>query len=203
VSRSNPGGNDRLTAAAGLVVLVLGLAEVATVVLGLHQHLSLHVFIGLILIPPVLLKLGSTGWRFVRYYSGSPSYRSQGAPETAMRLLAPLLVAATIVVFASGVAMGFLHGHALVVARRLHGPSSVVWMIAAGLHALVYLRRALARGRDDVAAESRRSVRGAGARSYALALAIVVGVVAGAATVPVRHHWLDLPRGHDHREGRR
>jgi hypothetical protein len=120
-----------------------------------------------------------------------------------MRLLAPLLVAATVVVFASGVAMGVLHGQALVVARRLHGPSSVVWMITVGLHALVYLRRALADGREDVTPAERRAVRGAGARSYALAFAIVIGVVAGAATVPVQHHWLDLPRRHDRHEGRR
>jgi hypothetical protein len=29
-----------------------------------------HVLLGMLLIPPVLLKLGSTGWRFMRYYGG-------------------------------------------------------------------------------------------------------------------------------------
>ena len=60
----NPDGNERLTAGVGLVLLVLAIVEVATVVFGLHSHLSLHVFVGLVLIPPVLLKLASTGWRF-------------------------------------------------------------------------------------------------------------------------------------------
>jgi hypothetical protein len=40
-------------------------------------------------------------------------------------------------------------------------------------------------------------VRGAKARAYILAAAIVAGVVAGAATLPVQHHWLHLPDKHD------
>ena len=51
-----------------------------------------HMFIGLVLIPPVLLKLGSTGYRFVRYYAGAPAYREKGPPRPLLRLLAPVLV---------------------------------------------------------------------------------------------------------------
>jgi len=87
----NPDGNERLTAAVGLVLLVLTIAELGTNVLGLGQFLSVHVFVGLVLIPPVLLKLASTGWRFARYYTGSKPYTAKGAPELPMRLLAPLL----------------------------------------------------------------------------------------------------------------
>jgi hypothetical protein len=197
--RLNPDGNERLTAAVGLVLIVLTIAELATNVLGLHQLLSVHVFIGLVLIPPVLLKLASTGWRFIRYYTGSEPYRSKGAPQLVMRLLAPLLVAATVVLFASGVAMGVLHGHPLDIARRLHGPASVVWMILVGVHVLVYLKRALITSKEDITASSRASVPGARARSYLLAVAIVAGVVVGVATLPVDHHWLHLPNKHDHR----
>ena len=101
-----------------------------------------------------------------------------------MRLLAPLLVATTVVLFASGVAMGILHGHALTVARRLHGPASVVWIVLVGVHVLVYLKRALISSSEDLAPSSRASVRGASARAYLLASAIVFGVVIGVATVP-------------------
>ena len=198
--RLNPDGNERLTAAVGLVLIVLTIAELATNVLGL-QLLSVHVFIGLVLIPPVLLKLASTGWRFTRYYTGNEEYRSKGAPELPMRLLAPLLVAATVVLFASGVAMGLLHGHALDIARRLHGPSSVVWMILVGVHVLVYLKRALISSKEDITPASRASVPGARARTYVLAFAIVAGVVVGGATLPVQHQWLHLPNKHDHRGG--
>ena len=197
----NPDGNERLTATVGLVLLVLTVIELGTVVFGLHRYLSLHVFVGLVLIPPVLLKLASTGWRFTRYYTGSKPYRAKGAPRATMRLLAPLLVAATVVLFGSGVAMGLLHGHALVVARRLHGPSSVIWMLLVGVHVLVYLKRALVAGKEDVTASSRASVRGARGRTYLLAGAIVAGVVAGAAALPAEHLWLHLPHEHDHRDG--
>jgi hypothetical protein len=52
--RPNPDGNERLTATVGLVLIVLSLIEIGTVLFGLGQFLSLHVFIGLFLIPPVL-----------------------------------------------------------------------------------------------------------------------------------------------------
>src|ERR1700756_1350886 len=106
----NPGGNERLTAAVGLLVIAPVLVEVATVLLGVHTFMSLHVFVGLALIPVVVLKLATTGWRFVRYYLRSGPYVAHGPPQLAMRLLAPLFVVATAVLFGSGVAMGFLHG---------------------------------------------------------------------------------------------
>ena len=37
-----------------------------------------HVFVGMLLIPPVLLKLGSTGYRFARFCAGQPPVPEQG-----------------------------------------------------------------------------------------------------------------------------
>lgn len=197
----NPEGNERLTATVGLVLIVLTLVELATLVLGLHRLLSLHVVVGLALIPPVVLKLGSTGWRFARYYTRSEAYRLKGAPQLAMRLLAPLLVAATVAVFGSGVAMGILHGQSLRVARQLHGPASVIWMLTLGLHVLVYLGRAIRTTREEVTPGSRASVRGARWRTYVLIGAIVAAIGGGVGTLPVLHRWLHLPPKHDHRDG--
>ena len=53
------------------VLLVLLAAEGVTI-LRVHQLLSPHVFIGVVLIPPVLLKVASTTRRFARYYAGAP-----------------------------------------------------------------------------------------------------------------------------------
>ena len=195
--RPNPDGNERLTAAVGVLLLVPIVVELATILLGVHTFMSLHVFVGLALIPPILLKLGSTGWRFARYYTRSRPYVAYGPPQLAMRLLAPLLVAATVVLFSSGVAMGILHGHALQTARRLHGPASVIWLVLIGVHLLVYLKRALTVSSGDVRSVTRPEVRGATWRSYALAAALILGLVAGAATVPSQHRWVDLPRHHD------
>ena len=65
-------GNARLTAATAVVLLVL-LAALGVTILSIGQLVWWHVLLGMLLIPPVLLKLGSTGWRFVRYYTGSGS----------------------------------------------------------------------------------------------------------------------------------
>jgi hypothetical protein len=188
-----------LTAVVGVLLLGPVVVELGTIVLGVHSFMSLHVFVGLALIPPVLLKLASTGWRFARYYSRQGAYLEHGAPQIAMRLLAPLFVAATVVLFSSGVAMGLLHGHALAVARRLHGPASVVWLVLFGIHALVYLRQALTSSSQEVIAAA-RSVPGRRGRGFVIATAVVSGLLIGAVTVPAQHHWVRLPRDHhDHR----
>jgi hypothetical protein len=202
-SRFNPRGNERLTAAVGLLVLLPILVEIATVLLGVHTFMSWHVFVGLALIPAVVLKLASTGWRFARYYTRSPVYVALGPPQLMMRLLAPLFVAATVVLFGSGVAMGLLHGRELQIARNLHGPAAVIWLALLGLHVLVYLGRAWTRTADDALPAKRRPLSGARDRAFAVAAAVILGLALGVATVPAQHRWVDLRHGHhDHRAAR-
>ena len=197
----NPDGNKRLTAAVGVLLLAPILLEIATVLLGVHTFMSWHVFVGIALIPLVVLKLATTGWRFVHYYTRSRAYVAQGPPQIAMRLLAPLFVVATVVLFGSGVAMGLLHGHALQLARRLHGPASVIWLVLLGLHVLVYLGRALKDTADDVRPADPASIRGKTARRYGLATAVVCGLLLGSALVPAQHRWVDIRHDHQDREG--
>src|SRR5436190_22844652 len=64
-----PAGNARLTAWTGLLLLALLVAELVTL-LDVHNWVSWHVAIGMLLIPPALLKTATTGWRIVRYYTG-------------------------------------------------------------------------------------------------------------------------------------
>jgi hypothetical protein len=76
VSRQGPHSpgvlaNERLTAAAGAVLLVLFAAEVPTVPT-LRTLLSVHFFVRVLLARPLAVKMGSTGWRFLRYYTGAP-----------------------------------------------------------------------------------------------------------------------------------
>jgi hypothetical protein len=195
----NPDGNARLTAAVGVLLLLPVLVEIATILLGVHTFMSWHVFVGLALIPVVVLKLATTGWRFARYYTRSRPYLAAGPPRAAMRLLAPLLVVATLVLFGSGVAMGLLHGHSLQIARRLHGPASVIWLLLLGVHVLVYLGRAVRSTAEDVVPAERKPVPGQSARLYGLATAVVCGLVLGAAFVPAQHRWVDIR--HDSHDG--
>src|SRR5437773_1065539 len=92
--RDPTAGNERLTATVGAILLVL-LAVEGLTILSIRQLLSPHIVIGLLVIPPVLLKLGSTGYRFVRYYAGDRDYVVKGPPHLVMRLLAPFLVVST------------------------------------------------------------------------------------------------------------
>ena len=64
----------------------------------------MHVFVGMLLIPPVLLKLGATGYRFMRYYQRRRGYTEKGPPTPFMRfLVAPALVLSTVGVLGTGV----------------------------------------------------------------------------------------------------
>ncbi|MCI0139961.1 hypothetical protein KNN17_00035 [Arthrobacter bambusae] len=87
-------GNERLTALTGAVVLVLSVAEIATVPT-LGSLMVAHFFVGVLLAGPVVAKTASTGWRFIRYYSRDPAYRRKGPPRPLLRVIAPLLVAST------------------------------------------------------------------------------------------------------------
>jgi hypothetical protein len=69
--------NARLTGTVAALLLVLLAAEGVTV-LRVRALLTAHVFIGMLLVPPVLLRMGSTGYRFVRYYAGSPPTGGKG-----------------------------------------------------------------------------------------------------------------------------
>jgi hypothetical protein len=61
-------GNARLTGTVGVVLIAL-LAVEGVTILFIRPLISMHVFVGLLLVPPVALKLASTGWRFARYYT--------------------------------------------------------------------------------------------------------------------------------------
>ena len=102
-----PEANARLTGTLAAVLLVLLAAEGFTV-LSVRRLLAPHVFIGMVLIPPVLLKIGSTMYRFVRYYLGSDAYRRKGPPPVVLRFLGPFVVTLTVAVLGTGVALMFV-----------------------------------------------------------------------------------------------
>src|SRR5271154_3198844 len=100
--RDGVAGNARLTGGAAAMLLILLAIEGATIPF-IGRLCGPHIFIGMLLIPPVMLKLGSTAYRFVRYYSGSPPFRRKGPPPLPMRLLAPGVVLTTAALFTTGV----------------------------------------------------------------------------------------------------
>jgi len=190
-------GNERLTAASGAALFLLLAAEGVTI-LSIRQLLSPHVFIGMLLVPPVLLKLGSTGWRFFRYYTGSSEYRAKGPPLLPLRLLAPVVVASTLAVFASGMALLALgpgRGHGIVLG--LHKATFVVWLVATGIHVLAYVRRVPGLTAADWRA-GRGGIDGSLARRAVLGATVVAGAILAVATLRYAAPWTHWAGAGDH-----
>jgi hypothetical protein len=180
-------GNELLTATTAAALTLLLLVEGITI-LRLDGLRTLHMFLGLVLIPPILLKLGSTAYRRVNYYAGSSPYRRKGPPALPMRLLAPVLALATMGVFASGVWLLVL-GHRSDVVLLLHKVSFIVWGATFAIHFLVYLQRMLRSVAGGWRASGRRSVPGAGARAMLLAGALGGGLALALALLGTITSW--------------
>jgi hypothetical protein len=190
--RGGTEGNARLTATTGVVLLAL-LAVEGVTVLDLRPLLSLHVFIGLLLIPSVALKLLATGYRLVRYYARAGEYVQNGPPMLLMRMLvAPGLVAATLGVFATGVAL-LAVGPGGGVVLGVHQASFIVWLGAFGIHVLVYAFRVPGLVTADWGRS--RATPGAALRIGIVALALVVGLTLAVAALPAAGPWLHW-KGH-------
>ena len=135
-AEESPGveGNRRLTAALGVVLLVLLAVEGGTIPF-LGPLEPVHVVVGLVLIPVVLLKLSTTSYRFIRYYLSTPAYRRAGPPHPILRIDGPFVVVLTIAVLASGVALAIV-GRAHQDVYAIHKLSFIAWFVAMTVHVL-------------------------------------------------------------------
>jgi hypothetical protein len=172
-------GNARLTAVAGLVLAAMLLVEGVTV-LDVRGMITLHMFLGLMLIPPVLLKSASTVYRFGSYYAGRQGYVERGAPHIVLRLIGPLVVLSSLVLLGTGLWL-LLVGHDDTV-LTLHQGSFIAWVALMTIHFLGHLREAAVaswqefRPRRSDPVGRRRSLR---LVAVAVSLALGVGLAAG------------------------
>lgn len=180
-------GNEILTSATAVVLIVLLMAEGVTVI-----HMSglgtVHMFIGMVLIPPVLLKLASTGYRFVRYYTRSRAYRAKGPPLLPMRVLAPMLVVTTITVLATGVLL-LAAGHKNGTLLEIHKVSFIVWLAMFGVHLLAYLPRVVRSLGSDWGAARREAVSGTGMRAMLVAASLGGGIALALSLLSRMNSW--------------
>jgi hypothetical protein len=181
--------NARLTAGAGGVLLLLLAAEGLTL-LSVRSLLTAHVVIGMVLIPPVLLKMGSTGWRIVRNYTGSSAYRLKGPPPLLLRVLGPGVVLLTATLLASGVGLVFgPHNwrHQLLVLLKA---SFLLWFGVMTIHVLGHVLDTARLAPLDWARRTRGEVSGATARQWALAASLAGGGILGIASISAAHSYL-------------
>ena len=180
-------GNEQLTLAIAALLIVLLAVEGATI-LRIGSLLTVHAFVGMLLIPVVALKLASTGWRMLRYYQRGEEYVLRGPPHIALRMLvAPVLVLSTLLVFGTGVALLALdQRHGTLVG--LHKASFLVWAGAFGLHVLGHLLR--------LPQLWRQRVPGLALRIAVAASALVAGVTLATLTLPNADRLQDHASGY-------
>jgi hypothetical protein len=189
----------------GAVLLVL-LAVEGFTILRLGRLLTLHFFLGMLLLGPVALKAGSVIYRFVRYYTGSAPYRRKGPPALLLRLLGPVIMLLTACVFGSGLMLA-VTGPGQGPWLLLHKASFILWFCAMAIHVLAYLPRlprllaAEARGtlaeagpgaHAGAGRHARRAMEvlgGRGARLALLITSLLAGLVIALLTVHLEGHW--------------
>jgi hypothetical protein len=199
-------GNERLTVLTGAVLLLLLAAEGVTI-LRLGRLLTLHFFIGMLLLGPVALKAGSVSYRFFRYYAGRAPYRRKGPPAPLLRLLGPVVMLLTACVFGSGVVLAIVGPAARHPWLFVHKASFILWFAAMAIHVLAYVPRlprllyAEARGparsqnggrhatRGRPAARAAQLVGGRGVRLSLLIASLAAGAVIALLTVHLAGAW--------------
>ena len=213
-------GNERLTVITGALLIIL-LAALGVTIVFIGQLLWWHLFLGLMLIGPVALKVASTGYRFMRYYTADPPYRHKGPPALALRALGPVLVGLTAIVFATGVALLMIGPSSRGTLLLVHKVSFICWIVVFGIHIAGHLPemvrfnrvseqtraqlnelRALVPGFGGAADPPPDApIPGRRGRWMSVGAAVVLGLVLAAVLVPDYHAWTGAqPFFHHHHD---
>jgi hypothetical protein len=180
-------GNEQLTAVVATVLVVLLAIEGATL-LQLTSLLTVHAFVGMLLIPVVALKLASTGWRMLRYYRRGEEYVRRGPPHVMLRtLVGPVVILSTLMLLGTGVALlvlGQTHGTVV----GLHKASFFVWLGATGVHVLAHALK--------VPLLLRTRIPGVGLRIALVSGSVVAGALLATVTLPQADHLQDRATSH-------
>jgi hypothetical protein len=196
-----PAGNALLIAWTGLLLLVLLAGELLTL-LDVRGLIDWHVGLGVLLIPVALLKTAATGWRILRYYTGSQPYRTAGPPTTLLRVLGPLVIASTLGLLGSGlvlIAVGEQRSQQTLLSAlgqrvdlvTVHQALFIAFAVFTGLHVLARLAPALAltTGRAQRSLGDTGAVPGSGRRTAALVATAVAAGVAVVLLLPLAGDW--------------
>lgn len=180
-------GNERLTALVSLVLLVLIIVELVTSAL-LRIWLPAHTVVGVLLVGPLLVKMGSTGWRFLRYYTRAPAYVRRGPPPLVLRVLGPVLLVTTLVMVGSGI--GLVVTGPLQPFLLTHVFSALVWLPLIAVHSLAHLQQVPRSIASDWSTRQgsrfpvRRGLR-LGTNLGALLLGVIAAVILFPAAIPL------------------
>jgi len=177
-------GNARLTGMAGAVIFVL-LAIEGFTIRGVGGNLTLHVFVGMMLIPLIVIKTASTGYRIVQYYRGNDAYVRRGAPPPLLRLLGPFVVVLSLAVVGTGI-LAIVSGRGT---RWLpiHKLTFIAWFVVTTVHVLAHFIETTHLAVADVARKDR--ISGGTRRAAVLITAVLLGIVLAIGTRGLANHW--------------
>lgn len=179
-------GNERMTALVSAVLLVLIVVELVTSAI-LRTLLSAHVFVGVSLSGPLAVKLGSTFHRFLRYYTRSPAFVRKGPPHLALRVLAPLLIATTLVMIGSGIGLVVTGPTQLLL--FVHVISALIWLPLIAIHGFAHIWRVPQSLADDWSNHPAESAPGRrlrlGVNLGALLLSMIAAILLLPAATPL------------------
>ncbi len=184
-------GNEQLTAVAAVILLVL-FAALGITIIRIGQLLWWHLFLGVLLVGPVALKLGSTSYRFTRYYAANPAYRRKGPPHLVMRMLGPLVILSTLAVFLTGLLLLIDGPAAPSILRLLHKLTFFAWLAVVGVHVLWSPASSCPAALRAVSSPSERrqhNLPGSRGRGLAVFAALVGGLVLALLFLPDIHTW--------------
>ena len=182
-------GNSRLTSINGMVLLVL-LAVEGVTVLSVRQMITLHIYLGILLVGPVLLKCVSTLYRFARYYFGAAPYVRKGPPHVVLRVLGPVVIAASLAVLGTGIALVYAGPDHRDPWLTLHQGSFIVWLVVMTVHVLGHVLEAgSTTWREMRDPRTSPPARRRQWRTLAVVLSLVAGVGLATAIWPSAHDW--------------
>ncbi len=177
-------GNTKLTSATGLVLLVM-LAVEGFTVLNVRGLITLHIFLGVMLVGPAALKIASTLYRFGRYYTGNSTYVAKGPPHIVLRVLGPFVTLTSVALLGTGLALIWQKPHHGGLLLTTHKASFIVWFAVMTIHVLGHVQQALA----EAVSELHRSTPQRVARLGGLAAVLSAGVILAAALIGQASPW--------------
>ena len=167
-------GNLILTSHAGLVILFF-LVLLYFTGLEFTPLRVVHFGLGFALIPILLVKLGSTGWRAVNYYFDRDPYRAAGPPWLLPRIMALPLTACAVAATISGVVL-WATGTDRGTWATIHIYSVLSLAVVVVVHLAIYTRKAFRASSRSL--EQTKTTQQERIMVWALLVALVVGSAA-------------------------
>jgi hypothetical protein len=180
--------NARLT---GLIaaLLIVFLAIEGVTILSIESLMTLHFIIGTLLVAPVLLKVGTTGYKIVRYYTGNAAYVSQGPPPIVRRLLGPVVIVTSLGLLGTGIALALIPKASIDPWVFAHKAFFVLWFIAMTIHVLLHVVATFRAVVFEYFVGRASVLPGWLTRQAVLIVVLIVGIALGAWSMSYSHGW--------------